>query len=511
MLCDNCGKREANVKYSENINGNKKELHLCEECSEKLGIGKMDFNMPIDFSSFFGGLLEDFGTTDFMPLFDEVKNLKCNSCGYTFEDIVNTGRLGCGNCYDVFEDRLDPIIKKIQGSNRHIGRTGKIIDSKIEEKFSDSKKEDNKEQSINKEVSEIEKLQNELKQAIKDERYEDAAKIRDEIKKIEDVAVSTRIRFARNLNSFRFNLNKKEEIEQLEKVIKDNLYKIGYGLKFLKLKDMDDITKMSLVEKHLLSPNFVLKRNELGSILINDEENICIMIGEEDHLRIQVFNCGLDLENTLNLAIELDEKIGEVLGYAVSKKYGYLTSCPSDLGTGLKASVMVHLPALSKTKNTRRVLDAINNFGVNIRGIYGETTEGLGDMYQLSNQQTLGISEREIIKNLNVIVEKIIEQERQARKLLAKDELELEDMIYRSYGILTNCRKISSEEVRDLLSNIKLGTDLGILPELTDLKVQKLYLYTKPANLQKYFGSQYEAIERDIKRAEVIRQILEEK
>lgn len=326
-----------------------------------------------------------------------------------------------------------------------------------------------------------------------------------------DVAVSTRIRFARNLNSFRFNLNKKEEIEQLEKVIKDNLYKIGYGLKFLKLKDMDDITKMSLVEKHLLSPNFVLKRNELGSILINDEENICIMIGEEDHLRIQVFNCGLDLENTLNLAIELDEKIGEVVGYAVSKKYGYLTSCPSDLGTGLKASVMVHLPALSKTKNTRRVLDAINNFGVNIRGIYGETTEGLGDMYQLSNQQTLGISEREIIKNLNVIVEKIIEQERQARKLLAKDELELEDMIYRSYGILTNCRKISSEEVRDLLSNIKLGTDLGILPELTDLKVQKLYLYTKPANLQKYFGSQYEAIERDIKRAEVIRKILNEK
>lgn len=186
MLCDNCGKREANVKYSENINGNKKELHLCEKCSEKLGIGKMDFKMPIDFSSFFGGLLEDFGTTDFMPLFDEVKNLKCDSCGYTFEDIVNTGRLGCGNCYYVFEDRLDPIIKKIQGSNRHIGRTGKIIDSKIEEKFSDSKKEDNKEQFINKEVSEIEKLQNELKQAIKDERYEDAAKIRDEIKKLED-------------------------------------------------------------------------------------------------------------------------------------------------------------------------------------------------------------------------------------------------------------------------------------------------------------------------------------
>ena len=325
-----------------------------------------------------------------------------------------------------------------------------------------------------------------------------------------DIAISTRIRLARNLNDFKFNLNK-EELQQLEKFIQDNLYQIGYGLKFFKLKDMDDITKMSLVEKHLLSPNFVLKRNETGSILINDEENICIMIGEEDHLRIQVFNCGLDLENTLNLAIEIDEKIGETLGYAINKKYGYLTSCPSNVGTGLRASVMVHLPALSKTKNTRRVLEAINNFGVNIRGVYGENTEGSGDMYQISNQQTLGVSEKEIIKNLNIIVEKIMEQERQARKLLAKDELELEDIIYRSYGILTNCRKISSEEARDLLSNIKLGTDLGILQELTDLKVQKLYLYTKPANLQKYLGSQYVAIERDIKRAEVIKQILNEK
>lgn len=325
-----------------------------------------------------------------------------------------------------------------------------------------------------------------------------------------DVAVSTRIRFARNFNDFKFNLNNKEEIEQLENVIKNNLYQIGYGLKFLKLKNMDDITKMSLVEKHLLSPNFVLKRNETGSILINDEENICIMIGEEDHLRIQVFNCGLDLDNTSNLAIELDEKIGETIGYAINKKYGYLTSCPNNLGTGLKASVMVHLPALSKTKNTQRILDAINNFGINIRGIYGESTEGTGDMYQLSNQQTLGISEKEIVKNLNIIVEKIIDQERQARKILAKDQLDLEDMIYRSYGILTNCRKISLEEVRDLLSNIKLGTDLGLINELTDLKVQKLYLYTKPANLQKYLGSQYEAIERDIKRAEVIQSIIKE-
>ena len=323
-----------------------------------------------------------------------------------------------------------------------------------------------------------------------------------------DVAVSSRIRFARNLNGFKFNLKTKSEIEKLQQKIEENLYSIGYGLKFLKLKDMDDITKMSLVEKNLISPDFVLNRNETGSILINDEENICIMIGEEDHLRLQVFSSGLDLENTLNLAIELDNKIGEVLEYAVNKKYGYLTSCPSNLGTGLRASVMVHLPALSKTQNTRKILNAISNFGVNIRGVYGENTESSGDMYQISNKQTLGISEKEIVQNLNIIAEKLIEQERQARKILAKDELDLEDIIYRSYGILTNCRKITAEEARSILSDIKLGTDLGILKELTDLKVQKLYLYTKPANLQKFVGEQYEPLERDIKRAEVIKQIL---
>ena len=294
-------------------------------------------------------------------------------------------------------------------------------------------------------------------------------------------------------------------------MVNEKLFAIEYGLKFLKLKDMDDITKMSLVEKNLISPEFILNKNETGSILINDEENICIMIGEEDHLRIQVFSSGLDLENTLNLAVELDEKIDEVLHYSKSKKYGYLTSCPSNVGTGLRASVMVHLPALSKTGNTKRVLEAISNFGMNIRGVYGENSESSGDMYQISNKQTLGITEKEIIENMQVIVEKIIKQERKARKILADNSIDLEDEIYRSYGILSNCRKISSDETRELLSDIKLGVDLGILQELTDSKVQKMYLYSKPANLQKYLGQQYEAIERDIKRSEVIKQILNEK
>lgn len=324
-----------------------------------------------------------------------------------------------------------------------------------------------------------------------------------------DVAKSTRIRFSRNLKGFKFNLKTKQEIEKLENKIEENIFSIGYGLKFLKLKDMDNITKQSLVEKNLINPDF--SKNENGSILINDEENICIMIGGEDHLQIQVFNCGLDLRNVLNLAIEIDNKLNEVLGYSMSKKYGYLTASPANVGTGLRASVMVHMPALSKTNNIRKILEATSNFGMNIRGVYGENSESTSDMYEISNKRTLGISEEEIVENLNSIVTKVIDQERKARKLLTKNELELEDLIYRSYGILSNCRKISSKETLKLLSNIKLGTDLGILRELTDLKVQKLYLYTKPANMQKYVGEKYDKIERDEKRAEVIKQILNEK
>ena len=317
-----------------------------------------------------------------------------------------------------------------------------------------------------------------------------------------DVVTSTRIRFARNLQGFKFNLKNQKDIEELKNKIKENTYAIGYGLKYLELKDMDDITKMSLVEKNLISKDYALK-NKTGAILINDEENICIIINDEDHLKVQVFSSGFELENTLNFAIELDKKIEEVLGYATNKKYGYLTSMPTNCGTGLKASVMVSLPALEKTRNIDKVFYNLSNFGINILE--------LNNVFEISNKRTLGITEEDIIQNIKVVTEKLIEQERNARKFLDKDKISLEDTIYRSYGLLTNCRKITLEETEKLLSNVKIGTDLGILPELTDSKIQKMYLYSKPANMQKYLGEQYEAFERDIKRAEVIKNIIKEK
>ena len=324
-----------------------------------------------------------------------------------------------------------------------------------------------------------------------------------------DIAINTRIRFSRNIKGYKFNLDKKE-LQDLENKIKENVYQIGYGLRFLKIEDMDDITKLSLVEKELINFDFAFNSNNLGAILINDEENICIMIGEDDHLKIQVFSSGLELENTLNLAIEIDKKIDDIFGYCVSKKYGYLTSCPNNIGTGLKASVKLHLPALAKTRNTEKVLEAINNFGINIKGVYDEEGHIVGDMYEISNKKTLGITENEIIRNIKIVVEKVIKQEREARRFLANEGIEVEDLIYRSYGILTNCKKITMEEAQNLLSTVKLGVDLGILKELTDLQIQKLYLYIQPGNLQKYFGEQYERLDREVKRAEIIKTIISE-
>ena len=324
-----------------------------------------------------------------------------------------------------------------------------------------------------------------------------------------DVVVSSRVRLSRNLNGFNFlNRCTKEEQEKILEKVKEIVPSLGYGLKYVNLDDLDDVTKLSLAEKHLLSPEFVVNNKKKKAIIVNDEENICIMINEDDHIKLQVFSSGQELENLLNLATELDEKIGDILEYSYNKNFGFLTASPINIGTGLKASVIVHLPALTLTGNLSKMLRIVNNLGMSVKGVYGEGSQNSGDLYQISNNQTIGITEKEIITNVKNIAEKIIEQERTARKYLCKNEIELQDVVHRAYGVLTNAVKINSDESRKLLSEVKMGVDLGILNELDDGQVRKLELYTKPGNLQKYVGKTLDGYEREIKRAEVIKQII---
>ena len=324
-----------------------------------------------------------------------------------------------------------------------------------------------------------------------------------------DIVISSRVRLSRNLNGFNFlNSCSKEKQEEILNKIKEIVPSLGYGLKYISFDDLDDITKLSLAEKRLISPEFAVNNNIKKAIVINDEENICIMLNEDDHIELQVFSSGQELENLMNLAVELDEKLGELVDYTYSKNFGYLTASPVNVGTALKASVIVHLPALTLTGNLSKVLRIVNNLGMGIKGIYGEGSQNYGDLYQISNNQTIGITEKEIIANVKNIAEKIIEQERTARKYLCKNEIELRDLVYRAFGTLTYASKINSEECRKLLSERKMGVDLGILNELNDSQIKQLELYTKSGNLQKYLGKTLDGFEREIKRAEVIKQIV---
>ena len=329
-----------------------------------------------------------------------------------------------------------------------------------------------------------------------------------------DIVISSRIRLARNIKGIPFTTKcKPEDLEKVINIMNNEVNSLGYGLKLFRMDKIDNVTKLSLIEKHLISPEFVAKTENsitqnLKAILLNDDENICIMVNKEDHLRIQVFSAGLDLENLKNLIVEIDEKIDEACHYSCDRKYGYLTTCPTNVGTGMKASVMVHLPALTITGNINKVLQIVNSFGMNIRGLYGEGTQSLGNIYQISNNQSWGLTEDEIVKNLNIITSKIIEQERLARKNLTKEPLELEDRICRSYGIWTNARKLTSEECLKLWSDVKLGMDLGIIEGLTDLKVNKIRINSQSGNLQKYLGNNLNAYERDIERPKIIKQII---
>lgn len=326
-----------------------------------------------------------------------------------------------------------------------------------------------------------------------------------------DVIFNTKITFSRNLRNFMFDTKNLINIKQIEEEVKSKLPSIGYNLKLFKLKDMDDLTKKVLVEKGLIPEEIAIDKDKIYSILINDEENICVILNAQDHMFIQVFSTGMELENAFNFAKEVDERFNKFFDIAKSKKYGYLTTSPINVGTGMRASIIAHLPGLVKTGNIRKISQNVSNFGLSFTASYINNSIAIGEIYQISNIQTLGISEDSIIKNLKVITEQVILQERKARNLLGKNKIELEDMVYRSWGIFSNCRKLKWDEAIKLLSDVKMGTDMGIIKEITDEKIMEIYLYLGQGNLQKYFGENFDNYDGEIKRAEMIKNIINKK
>ncbi len=323
-----------------------------------------------------------------------------------------------------------------------------------------------------------------------------------------DVVVSSRVRIARNIAGKKFvSTASDEELKDVLMTIKNS--NIDSDLHFINLSDLDELMKNSLVEKRVISRD-LLEMKETG-ILLNDTEDISIMINEEDHLRIQVMKPGFNLDEALSDAIRVDEKISSKIDYAYNDKYGFLTACPTNLGTGLRASVMLHLPALRLTGKIEKVLEVVNKVNLDVRGVYGEGTEAIGDLYQVSNKISLGVTEEEIVENVKLIVQKLIEQERKAREYLKNQGETFEDKISRTYGNLVYARKMTYSECAKIISIVRLGISMGIITEIDNKKLNKISILTKPATLQKYLKKELSAEERDIERAKVIKQIIESK
>ncbi len=326
-----------------------------------------------------------------------------------------------------------------------------------------------------------------------------------------DIVISSRVRLARNLADVPFP--HKADPKQREKVVTtvlrgiENCELLKNSL-VLNLQELKLLDRHFLMERHLISMELVESRKS-GAVVISEKEIISIMINEEDHLRLQAIQSGLQLMDTWRLIDQADTALGKRIKFAYSRDWGYLTSCPTNTGTGMRASLMLHLPCLVVSKQIGKVLQAIAKLGLAARGLYGEGTEPSGNFFQISNQITLGSSEEDMIDNIERVGKQVVAHEENARKfLLARNRKQLEDKIFRAYGILQKAQIISSAETLNLLSSLRLGIDLGLVQDVNHNVVNELFMLTQPAHLQKIEGVELSPEERDVKRGDLIRRFL---
>lgn len=324
-----------------------------------------------------------------------------------------------------------------------------------------------------------------------------------------NIVLSSRIRLARNLMNFSFPEKLPDEkgkavIKQVEEAFHVSS-PLKNEFKSIYLWEQDENINKSYVEKHFISPK-LLQNSRKAAFLLNKEETVSIMLNEEDHIRLQVISAGFNLEEIYAYADKLDNLLEENLDYAYDEELGYLTACPTNIGTGMRASVMVHLPALSINNEMNGVFNAVTKVGMTIRGLYGEGSRAEGDLFQISNQITLGLSEEDIINNLKAVVNQIINQESWSREQILKAyKYELEDKIFRSLGILKTAVLLDSKECLNLLSNVRMGVEMGIIKDVDKRVLNSLLIDTQPASLQQIFNSNLSEKMRDFNRAKLVR------
>jgi len=327
-----------------------------------------------------------------------------------------------------------------------------------------------------------------------------------------DIVISSRIRLARNIAGFPFlSRASRHQRQVLETRIRDTILasEIAPQVLYVDLDNAPEIDRLLLVERHLISKPHAAAEGARG-VAVAEDETVAIMVNEEDHLRIQVLRSGLQLEEAWEQISRIDDRLESKLDFSFHQRFGYLTACPTNVGTGVRVSVMLHLPALKLTGEIEKVFRAAKEMRLAVRGLYGEGTEATGDFYQISNQTTLGKSEQEIISEFRMsVVPKIVDYEYHARRMLLNDRtVALDDKVCRALGLLRSARLLASDETLFLLSHLRMGVNLGRVKEIDVRTLNELFLLTQPAHLQKIQGRKLEGDVRRAARADYIRQRL---
>jgi protein arginine kinase len=324
-----------------------------------------------------------------------------------------------------------------------------------------------------------------------------------------DIVISSRVRLARNISGFPFLIKcARGQRQALEAKVRQAILSSQAiaRLLYVDLESAPDLDRQLLMERHLISKQHKDSEGARG-VVVDETESLAIMINEEDHLRLQVMRSGLQLEEAWQQINEIDDKLESTLDFSFHPRFGYLTACPTNVGTGIRVSVMMHLPALKLTGEIEKVYRAARDMRLAVRGLYGEGTEATGDFYQISNQTTLGKSEEQIVNEFRrQVIPKIIDYEQQARRMLVQDRtVALDDAVWRALGILRSARLIKSEETLFLLSHLRMGINLGRIKDVEINKVNELFLLTRPAHLQKILGKKMDGDIRRAARADFIR------
>jgi protein arginine kinase len=326
-----------------------------------------------------------------------------------------------------------------------------------------------------------------------------------------DIVISSRIRLARNLADFPFiSRATPQDRAQIERMMRECIFGVNASgeLLYVVVDELEGVDRQFLVERHLISREHAESQGR-RAVAIDHAEKFSLMVNEEDHLRMQVMQSGLNLKSVWEQINRMDDLIEQKVTYAFHERLGYLTACPTNVGTGVRVSVMLHLPALVITRQIDKVFRSLQKISLAVRGLYGEGSQAMGDFYQISNQITLGRTEEELIQQVSDIVPVIIDYERQARQFLIKESHEnLHDRVSRAYGILRTAQTISSEETMHLLSSVRMGVNLGLIPDLRINDVNDLFIHTQPAHLQKLTGGELSSSDRNIERARYLRQYL---